>query len=189
MTLRPKCTSPPGADLAHLSLLPPANLLSFRLQGCLASRAFVAVAADVDSLQAFGASPPGVRSIAAFEPVLFGGNSTLFNVFLVKVSQVVAKVVTTVKRIAAPATAGVIAMIRVLLRRGSVLVFVVTVEIGATLEGFCIAAGVKAAYWIVTATRGKSMLELVNHIFRWRSSDAQRQLTLAILLARPLPGQ
>ena len=60
--------------------------------------------------------------------------------------------VAAVKGIATPATAGIIAVIRVLLRRGSVLVFVVTVKIGATLEGLRIAARVEAANWIVAAT-------------------------------------
>lgn len=140
---------------SRIPLLSPANLLSFRLQGCFAGRAFVTMAADVDSLQAFGASPPGVRGIAAFEPIFLGCDSTLLNVLLVKVSQVVAEVIATVERISAPPTAGVIAMIRVLLRRRSVLVLVVTVQIGTTLEGLRIAARVEATYWIVTATRGK----------------------------------
>jgi hypothetical protein len=64
----------------------------------------------------------------------------------------VAEMVAAVKGVTAPATAGVIAMIRVLLRRRSVLVLVVTVEIGATLEGLRIAARVEAAHWIVAAT-------------------------------------
>jgi hypothetical protein len=45
--------------LVLLLLLSPTNLFALRLQGCLASRAFVAMAADVDALQAFSASPPG----------------------------------------------------------------------------------------------------------------------------------
>lgn len=64
----------------------------------------------------------------------------------------VAEMVAAVKRVTASAAAGVIAVIRVLLGRGSVLVFVVTVKIGATLEGLRIAARVEAAHWIVAAT-------------------------------------
>jgi hypothetical protein len=75
------------------------------------------------------------------EPVLFGGHSALLNVFLVKVSQVIAEMVATVKGVAPPTTAGVIAMIRLLLGDGSMLVLVVTVEIGTTLKRFRIAAG------------------------------------------------
>lgn len=130
------------------------------------------MAADVDALEALGASPPCVRSIATLEPVLLSGNPALFNVFLVKVSQVVAKVIATVKGVAAAAAAGVIAVIRLLLRGRSVLVLVVTVKIGATLKGFRIATGVEAAHGIVAASRRKPMLNLVNCIFRTRSSDA-----------------
>lgn len=122
-------------------LLSPANLLPLRLQGCLASRAFVAMAADVDSLQALGAAPPGDGGIASFKPVLLCCHAALLNVLFVKVSQVVAKVVAAMKGIAPPAAAGVIAVIRFLLRGRRMLVLVVAVEIGATLKRFRIAAG------------------------------------------------
>lgn len=44
------------------------------------------MAADVDSLQALCAAPPGDRGIAAFEPVFFGRHAALLNVLFVKVS-------------------------------------------------------------------------------------------------------
>lgn len=99
------------------------------------------MAADVDSLQALCAAPPGDGGIAAFEPVLLGRDAALLNVLFVKVSQVVAKVVAAMKGIAPPAAAGVIAVIRFLLGGWRMLVLVVAVEIGATLKRFRIAAG------------------------------------------------
>lgn len=99
------------------------------------------MAADVDSFQALGAAPPCDGGIAAFEPVLLSRHSALLNVLFVKVSQMVAKVVAPMKGIAPTAAAGVIAVIRFLLRGRSMLVLVVAVEVGATLKRFRIAAG------------------------------------------------
>ena len=59
--------------------------------------------------------------------------------------------VAAVKRVAAPRALGVVAVVGVLLRRRSVLVLVVSVEVGAALEWFGVAAGVEADDWVVAA--------------------------------------
>lgn len=73
-----------------------------------------------------------------------------------ELAQVVAKVVASVKRVATACALGVIAKIRVLLRRGCVLVLVVAVEVCATLERLGVAAGEEANHGIVASLGARS---------------------------------
>lgn len=130
-----------------------AQLLALGLAGRLAHGALVAVALDVVANQALGAAPPGRRGVAAVEPLLVDGRgaASLLNVLLVELAQVVAEVVAAVERVAAARALGVVAKVRLLLRGGGVLVLVVSVEVGASLEGFGVAAGEQADDGIVAS--------------------------------------
>lgn len=63
----------------------------------------------------------------------------------------VAEVVAAVEGVAAARALGVVAVVGVLLRRRRVLVLVVSVEVGAALEGFGVAARVEADYWVIAS--------------------------------------
>lgn len=120
----------------------------------LASRTLVAAALDVAADKALCASPPGIAGVAVAEPVLVDAAAALLNVLLVELAQVVAEVVAAVERVLAARAPRVVAEPRLLGRVVGVLVLVVTVEVGAALEGLGVAAGEEAADGIVAATEG-----------------------------------
>jgi hypothetical protein len=66
---------------------------------------------------------------------LVGSNATLLNVFLVEVPEMISVVVTAIKRIMSPATLCVVASIGDPGVVRAVSMFVMTVQVGATLKG------------------------------------------------------
>lgn len=119
-------------------------LLALGLARRLTPRALEAVLGDVNADETAMASPPGGRDIAALEPVLVDGISALLDVLAVELTQVVAEVIAAVERLAGAGAPRVVAAVAVLERYRRVRVPVVPLEIGATPERACIAAGREA---------------------------------------------